>query len=52
MRREHLYLNDILEATDAIASFLAGVTEQNFPDSDLIRSAVLQKLTDLSPADP
>ncbi len=44
MRREKLYLADILEAADAIANFIAGRTEQTFIGSDLIRSAVLQKL--------
>lgn len=44
MRRERLYLLDVVEAADAIESFLAGVSEAAFLDSDLLRSAVLQKL--------
>ena len=44
MRRERLYLADILEASKAIAEFLVPVTEQEFLESDLVRSAVLQKL--------
>jgi uncharacterized protein with HEPN domain len=45
MRPERLYLQDIVEAADAIQSFLAGLTEAEFLRDDLIRSAVLQKLT-------
>ena len=45
MRREELYLRDMVEAADAIAGFLAGVPKDQFADDDLIRSAVLQKLT-------
>lgn len=45
MRREELYLCDIVEAALAIEGFIAGVDEQAFHASDLIRSAVLQKLT-------
>jgi uncharacterized protein with HEPN domain len=45
MRPERLYLTDIAEAVDAIASFLKGVDEKDFLQSDLIQSAVLQKLT-------
>jgi uncharacterized protein with HEPN domain len=44
MRRERLYLLDIIEAADAIQSFLVGVSETAFLESDLLRSAVLQKL--------
>jgi len=28
MRRDRLYLNDIIEAADAISNFLAGVTKK------------------------
>jgi uncharacterized protein with HEPN domain len=42
MRRDELYLRDILEAADRIAEFLA--SRADF-DSDLVRSAVAQKLT-------
>jgi uncharacterized protein with HEPN domain len=45
MRREDLYLSDILEAEDAIQKFLSGIDRNTFINSDLIRSAVLQKLT-------
>ena len=45
MRRERLYLLDILEAADAIRKFLDGVEEPAFLQNDLLRSAVLQKLT-------
>ncbi|MBN2563788.1 MAG: DUF86 domain-containing protein [Phycisphaerae bacterium] len=45
MRRDDLYLADIVSAADAIAQFLAGLTEAQFVDDDLVRSAVLQKLT-------
>ena len=44
MRREKLYLADIVEAADSIATFLAGVNKEAFLANDLIRSAVLQKL--------
>lgn len=45
MRREELYLDDIVEAADAIQVFLAGVERETFLQNDLVRSAVLQKLT-------
>ena len=44
MRRERLYLVDILEAADSIRTFLHGVQEATFLQDDLLRSAVLQKL--------
>lgn len=44
MRREKLYLRDIVEAADAIAGFLEGVDEKRFTGDDLLRSAALQKL--------
>ena len=44
MRREELYLTDIVEAADAIHQFLAGVEQDSFLQNDLLRSAVLQKL--------
>jgi uncharacterized protein with HEPN domain len=44
LRHDHLYLTDIIEAADAVSRFLAGVTEQDFLASDLLQSAVLQKL--------
>jgi uncharacterized protein with HEPN domain len=45
MRREELYLRDILEAADAIEKFIASATRKQFLESDLLRSAVLHKLT-------
>lgn len=45
MRRERLYLLDIVEAADAIQAFLEGVDEASFLQSDLLRSAILQKLS-------
>lgn len=45
MRPERLYLNDIVEAVDSIEGFLDGIEEPEFLKNDLIRSAVLQKLT-------
>lgn len=44
MRRERLYLTDIVEAADAIRGFLEGVSEIEFLGNDLLQSAVLQKL--------
>lgn len=45
MRPERLYLIDIVEAADSIQSFLKDVDEAAFLKSELLRSAVLQKLT-------
>ncbi len=45
MRLEELYLSDIVEAADAIQKFLEGVQRERFLQDDLLRSAVLQKLT-------
>ena len=44
MPHDRLYLQDILDAADAIASFIQGTTPEQFAASDLLRSAVLQKL--------
>jgi hypothetical protein len=44
MRREKLYLTDIVEAADSIHNFLQGVSRERFIGNDLLRSAVLQKL--------
>ncbi|MCX6041416.1 MAG: DUF86 domain-containing protein [Caldilinea sp.] len=45
MRPELLYLADIVEATDAIARYLAALTEEeDFYEDDLRQSAILQKL--------
>ena len=45
MRPERLYLSDIVEAVDSIEGFLGSIKESEFLKNDLIRSAVLQKLT-------
>lgn len=44
MRREGLYLTDMVEAADAISQFLLDVEQDAFSQNDLLRSAVLQKL--------
>ena len=44
MRRDELYLADIVEAAEDIAEFVAGLTFQAFLDNKMVRSAVLQKL--------
>jgi uncharacterized protein with HEPN domain len=40
MRRDELYLSDIVEAADSIAAFLSGRDRQTFLQDDLLRSAV------------
>lgn len=45
MRREALYLSDIIEAAESIAGFVSGITRESFLQSDLVRSGVLHKLT-------
>ncbi|MBI4495011.1 MAG: DUF86 domain-containing protein [Chloroflexi bacterium] len=45
MRPEQLYLADIVEAADAIRGFLSGRDRESFLGNDLLRSAVLHKLT-------
>jgi uncharacterized protein with HEPN domain len=50
MRHESLYLSDIVEAADYIAGIdlagidLAGIDYDTFEKSELLRSAVVQKL--------
>ena len=44
MRRDELYLNDIVEASDHVAAFLGKLEFEDFQKSELIRSAVVQKL--------
>ncbi len=44
MRREDLYLNDIVEAADHIATFITGADFDAFLKSEMMRSAVVQKL--------
>ncbi len=45
MRDDALYLDDIVEAVEAIRGFLSGIDRSAFLASDLVRSAVLHKLT-------
>ncbi len=42
MRREDLYLTDMVEAADAIRQFLVGVEQDSFLRNDLLCSAVLR----------
>ena len=44
MRREELYLVDIVEAADQIRGFLDGVTYDAFAEDRMLRSAVLHHL--------
>lgn len=44
MRRDILYLNDIVEAVQSIEEFLEGIREERFLSDKLRQSAVLQKL--------
>jgi uncharacterized protein with HEPN domain len=44
MRHETLYLTDIVEAADHIAEFIADTDFPAFQESELLRSAVVQKL--------
>ncbi|KQC37372.1 DUF86 domain-containing protein [Frankia sp. ACN1ag] len=44
MRRDELYLVDMIEAAVAATAFVQEVDEAAFLESDLIQSAVLQKL--------
>lgn len=45
MPHERHYLRDILEASTSIATFLEGVDKDTFQANDMLRSAVLHKLT-------
>lgn len=45
MRTEALYLDDILDAADAIAHFTHDIEKKMFLTEDLYQSAILQKLT-------
>jgi uncharacterized protein with HEPN domain len=44
MRRDDLYLNDIIEAADHVSAFIAGADRVAFQGSEMMRSAVVQKL--------
>ena len=50
MRHDKLYLRDIVEAADAVARFTEATSQDEFVANDLVRSAVLQKLTILGEA--
>jgi len=45
MRPEKLYLTDIVDAANSIEKFLMGQDFNEFEQNDMMRSAVLQKLT-------
>jgi uncharacterized protein with HEPN domain len=45
MRREELYLRDIVEAAEASARFLTGVERDRFSTDEMVQSAVLHQLT-------
>ena len=45
MRRDALYLRDIIEAAEAIQQFVADCTRETLAANDLVRSAILHKLT-------
>jgi len=44
MRREDLYLADIVESADDIGRFLSGRDFSNFIGDEILRAAILQKL--------
>ena len=45
MRRERLYLEDIVAAADAIASFIEAQTWESFQANLMLRSAVVHQMT-------
>ena len=45
MRSERLYLADMLDAIGAIERFMKGLDQAGFLSSELVQSAVLQKLS-------
>lgn len=45
MRREYLYLQDILDACDVLQTFLEEMDSATFLSSELHKAATLQKLT-------
>lgn len=45
MRREDLYFNDLIEAADHVAQFVENVDSATFEESEMMRSAVIQKLS-------
>ena len=44
MRDERLYLDDILRAANSIASYLSGVSEEDWIDNEQLQSAVIYQL--------
>ena len=44
MRDERLYLADIVEATDAIGHFVAGMTEDDWIEDEVKQGAVMYQL--------
>jgi uncharacterized protein with HEPN domain len=45
MRRERLFLEDIVSAADAIAEFIQGQTQESFEANRMLRSALVHQLT-------
>jgi uncharacterized protein with HEPN domain len=45
MRREELYLRDIIEAAEFVAQFVTALDCSSFQQSEIIRSAVAHKLS-------
>lgn len=45
MRRERLFLEDIVAAADCIAEFIQELDRRSFEDNRLVRSAVVHQLT-------
>jgi len=45
MRRERLFLEDIVSAANAIAEFIQGQTRESFEANRMLRSAVVHQLT-------
>lgn len=50
MRRDDLYLRDIVEAADHISAFIRGLDSSTFECTEVVRSAVVQKLTTIGEA--
>jgi uncharacterized protein with HEPN domain len=44
MRRDALYMSDVMGAADAIERFITGRSRESFIGDELLQSAVLQKL--------
>lgn len=44
MRRDELYLKDIIDAAEAIERFIGKKSHRHFLDDEILQSAVLQKL--------